>query len=70
MARKQDHSPRDEHSATAEGFVLGRERFAMISAVEGIGLSTEMAERVRKADRNGDTDQQRRDAIIHAHRRG
>ncbi|HXO68007.1 MAG TPA: hypothetical protein VN838_03505 [Bradyrhizobium sp.] len=52
------------------GFVLGRERFAKISAVEGIELSGAMKKRVRDADRKGLSAEARRAAIIRAHSKG
>jgi hypothetical protein len=51
------------------GFVVGRERFAKISAVEGIQLSKSMKARAMEADRAGLSDQQKREAIIAVHRK-
>jgi hypothetical protein len=51
------------------GFVIGRERFSKISAVEGIELSGAMKKRISDSDRKGLTAKQRREAIIHAHRK-
>jgi hypothetical protein len=51
------------------GFVLGRERFAKISAVEGIELSGAMKKRIRDADRKDLSAEARREAIIRAHRK-
>jgi hypothetical protein len=39
--------------AGGSGFVLGRERFEKISAVEGIELSGAMKKRIRDSDREG-----------------
>jgi hypothetical protein len=52
------------------GFVLGRERFAKISAVEGIELSGAMKKRIRESDRKGLSAEARRAAIIRAHSKG
>jgi hypothetical protein len=51
------------------GFVLGRERFAKISAVEGIELSGAMKKRIRDSDRKDLSAEARREAIIRAHRK-
>jgi hypothetical protein len=64
MGRKTDN-----RATSPPGFVIGREGFAKISAVEGIRLSQEMADRVRQADRDGLTDEERREAILRVHRR-
>jgi hypothetical protein len=49
------------------GFVLGRERFAKISAVEGIKLSDSMKKRISESDRKDLSAEARRAAIIRAH---
>lgn len=64
MAKKHDDS-----ATSPPDFVIGREGFAKISAVEGIRLSRQMIERARQADRDGLSHEQRREAIIRAHRR-
>jgi hypothetical protein len=46
---------------------LGRERFAKISAVEGIALTAEMRQRAADFDRRGMTSDERRRSIIRAH---
>jgi hypothetical protein len=56
--------------STGPGFVLGRERFEKISAVEGIKLSGAMKKRIREADRKGLSAEARRAAIIRAHSKG
>ena len=50
-------------------FVIGRERFAKISAVEGMELSKPMKARAAELERAGLSDKQKRDAIIGAHRK-
>jgi hypothetical protein len=52
------------------GFVPGRERFAKISAVEGIELSGAMKKRIRDSNRKGLSAEARREAIIRAHSKG
>lgn len=59
----------DEPAKSPADFIIGRKGFAKISAVEGIRLSREMIDRARQADRDGLTDEERREAIIRAHRR-
>jgi hypothetical protein len=51
------------------GFVLGRERFSKISAVEGIELSRAMKKRISDSDQKGLSAEARREAIISAHRK-
>ena len=46
------------------GFTLGRDRFAQISAVEGIILTQEMRATFDRFDRDGLTAEQRRRAIL------
>jgi hypothetical protein len=55
---------------TSSNFVLGRERFEKISAVEGIELSGAMKKRASELDRKGLTPEARRAAIIRAHSKG
>ena len=50
-------------------FVLGRERFSKISAVEGIMLSGAMKKRISDSDQKGLSAEARREAIIRAHRK-
>jgi hypothetical protein len=53
--------------AKAKPFILGREAFAQISAVEGIKLTPEMKKRFAEFDKQGLTPAQRRRAIIKAY---
>lgn len=46
------------------GFVLGRDHFARISAVEGIVLSEEMRATLDRFDREGLSAEERRRAIL------
>jgi len=48
----------------AARFVLGRERFARISAVEGVELSEDMRAMLDRFDREGFSAEERRRAIL------
>jgi hypothetical protein len=50
-----------------DGFVVGRAKFAKISAVEGIKLTPSMNKRAAEFDRAGLSPEERRLAIIRAH---
>jgi hypothetical protein len=56
-------SPRPAKPASV-GFILGRERFARISAVEGIALTPAMRADLERFDREGLTAAERRRAIL------
>jgi len=49
------------------GMTLGRERFAQISAVEGIELTADMRSRAADFDRRGIPPTERRRAIVRAY---
>lgn len=51
-------------------FVLGRERFAQISAVEGIKPTAAMKKRAAEFDRQGLSPAERRREIIKIYRKG
>jgi hypothetical protein len=53
-----------------KGLILGRKRFAKISAVEGIVLTAQMEQRAAEFDKNGLSAEQRRNLIVRAHKRG
>ena len=55
---------RSRPSPPSRGFVLGRERFARISAVEGIALTDEMRATLERFDREGLSADERRRAIL------
>jgi hypothetical protein len=67
--KKQSSRKRAMRSA-ATAVVIGRERFARISAVEGIELSQEMKQRAVDFDRRGLSGVERRRAILRAYRKG
>jgi hypothetical protein len=50
----------------AKGYILGRNSFAKISAVEGIRLSPEMEARFREFDQEGLSASERRKALARA----
>jgi hypothetical protein len=54
----------------AKRMTLGRDRFAKISAVEGIELTPRMKQRVAEFDRLGLSADQRRRSIIRAYSKG
>jgi hypothetical protein len=51
------------------GFVVGRARFAKISAVEGIRLTEVMEKRASEADRKGLTAEKYRRTIMRSYRK-
>jgi len=65
--RKQ---PATKTGGTSAKLVIGRERFAKISAVEGIVPSAAMKTRVARFDRQGLSAAERRREIINAHKKG
>jgi hypothetical protein len=67
MAPSSKHAKRDSKTGR---FVLGRSRFEKISAVEGIKLTPTMKKRLDEFDRRGLSAEERRRAIIGAHRKG
>jgi len=56
-------------AAKPGGFVVGRARFAKISAVEGIHLTEVMEKRASEAGRNGLTAEEYRRAIVRSYRK-
>ncbi|MES1990598.1 MAG: hypothetical protein V4441_06580 [Pseudomonadota bacterium] len=50
---------------TSNSFILGREDFAKISAVEGISLSSEMMDDFDQFDQLGLSPEERRKALAH-----
>lgn len=51
------------------GFVVGRARFAKISAVEGIHLTAAMEKRASEADRKGLSAEKYRQMIVRSYRK-
>jgi hypothetical protein len=66
--RKRAAPPNRER--TTSGMTLGRERFAKISAVEGIELTASMKKRAADFDRRGLSGEERRRTIIRAYHKG
>jgi hypothetical protein len=69
FAMKKDTSKRIRRSAKTGKFTIGPERFAKISAVEGIVLTKQMRSRVSKFERKGASAEERRRIIIEAYRK-
>jgi hypothetical protein len=68
---KKRASPNRKRSAPAGiGIILGRDRFARISAVEGIELTPAMKRRAAEFDRRGLSGEERRRSIIRLYRGG
>jgi hypothetical protein len=63
-------SSSSDRTRRASGVALGRERFAKISAVEGIELTPLMKKRAAEFDRQGISADERRRAIVRAYRKG
>ena len=60
-------APESRRRKAKSNMVLGRERFAKISAVEGIELTAGMRSRVAEFDRRGTRPAERRRAIVRAY---
>ncbi|MGE3148624.1 MAG: hypothetical protein AB7K04_06095 [Pseudorhodoplanes sp.] len=60
---------RTNKEAPGGTFVLGRDRFAKISAVEGLKLTPAMKKRIKEFDDAGLTAAERRREIIRAYRK-
>jgi hypothetical protein len=57
-------------AADSGRFTIGQDRFAKISAVEGIVLTKKMRARIAEFDNKGMSAEERRRTIIRAHRKG
>jgi hypothetical protein len=68
MKKKVASSPKRARAGES-GRVIGHERFAKISAVEGIVLTSAMKARKSELDRVGASAGERREAITKAHKR-
>jgi hypothetical protein len=64
--KKQGPGARSRNKAKS-GMTLGRERFAKISAVEGIELTAGMRKRAAEFERRGTPPAERRRAIVQAY---
>jgi hypothetical protein len=67
---KKRTSPSRRRRTGKRAMTLGRERFAKISAVEGIEVTATMQSRAAEFDRLGMAPAKRRRAIIMAHSKG
>jgi hypothetical protein len=63
-------SPIKRARKASSGVVLGHNRFAKISAVEGIVLTRDMKERAAEFDRQGLSAEERRKSIVRTYRKG
>ena len=57
-------------SKAEASLTLGRDRFAKISAVEGIVLTAKMKQRIAEFERQGLSAEERRTSIVRAYRKG
>ena len=64
MRKANPARPRRPRLSHPGGFTLGRDRFAQISAVEGIALTPEMRAALDRFDREGSSAEERRRAIL------
>lgn len=64
MPKPAHSQPRRASPSLAEGFTLGRARFAQISAVEGIALGAEARAMLRRFDEEDLSAEARRAAIL------
>jgi hypothetical protein len=64
MRKSNPARPHRPSSSRPSGFTLGRDRFARISAVEGIALTPEMHAALDRFDREGLSAEERRRAIL------
>ena len=62
--------PSDTKSRKKGGFVIGRDRFGKISAVEGIRLTPAMKKRTTDAERKGLSAEEYRQTIVRSYRKG
>jgi hypothetical protein len=69
MKRNPKLKPKTERQAAGDEFVLGRARFAKISAVEGISLTPAARGRAAKFDRQGLPPEERVRRILAVHRK-
>lgn len=68
MKKMGKSAKRARNSKTGQ-FTIGRERFAKISAVEGIVLTQQMRSRMVEFDSKGMSAEERRRTIIRAYRK-
>jgi hypothetical protein len=68
--RMPDRKKTDPSKRISAKFVIGRERFAQISAVEGVKPTAAMKKRAAEFERQGLSPAQRRREIIKVYRKG
>jgi hypothetical protein len=69
MKKKRSSGPNGQRRSLTTAVILGRQRFARISAVEGIELSPAAKRRAAEFDRLGLSPHERVRAIVAAHRK-
>ena len=62
--------PSDTKARKKGSFVIGRDGFGKISAVEGIGLTPAMKKRATDAERKGLSAEEYRQSIVRSYRKG
>ena len=62
--------PSDTKARKKGGFVIGRDNFGKISAVEGIRLTPAMKKRATDAERKGLSAEEYRQTIVRSYRKG
>jgi hypothetical protein len=67
---KNRGSPPNHRRSEAKSVIIGRERFAKISAIEGIELSPAAKKRAAEFDRLGLSPEERIRRIVAVHRKG
>jgi hypothetical protein len=67
--KKRASPPKQAARSAKIGLIIGRERFAKISAVEGIELSPEMKRRADEFDRGAVSGAERRRTILRSYRK-
>ena len=67
--KKLSKTAKKGQTAKSGRFVIGQDRFAKISAVEGIVLTRQMRSRIAEFDSRGMSAEERRRSIIRAYRK-
>ena len=70
MSKKRGTAPKKGDGRQKTDIVIGARRFAKISAVEGIVITSEMRARIAEFDRKGMSAEERRRSIMRVYRKG
>jgi len=70
MSKKRGTAPKKGDGRQKTDIVIGARRFAKISAVEGIVITSEMRARTAEFDRKGMSAEERRRSIMRVYRKG